>query len=176
MMKFFSKPEVKGFHVGLVIIILGFLISYFRYQGLRQMEKNDLIKVLATVEQNISRTIHESHNAALTLALTVGADGKVKDFDSVAERIFENNESIDLLELLPDGVIEYVYPLQGNEAVVGYDVINDPKVQLELERASIEERMYFAGPFELKQGGLAVAGRLPIFINGELWGYSAVLP
>ena len=35
--------------------------------------------------------------------------------------------------------------------------------------------MYFAGPFELKQGGLAVAGRLPIFINGELWGYSAVL-
>ncbi len=175
MMKFFRKPEVKGFHVGLVIIILGFLISYFRYQGLHQVEKNDLIKVLATVEQNISRTIHESHNAALTLALTVGADGKVKDFESVAARILENNESIDLLELLPDGVIEYVYPLKGNEVVQGYDVLNDPKVQLELERASLEEKMYFAGPFELKQGGLAVAGRLPIFLNGELWGYSAVL-
>lgn len=181
MMNFFSRsevkgfPEVKGFLVGLTVFILGFLIAFFRYQGLRQMERNDLIKVIATIEQNIERTIHESYNAALTLALTVGADGQVKDFDSVAARIFENNESIDLLELLPNGIIEYVYPLQGNEVVVGYDVANDPKVQLEVEKALLEERMYFAGPFELKQGGMAVAGRLPIFLNGKFWGYSAVL-
>ncbi len=180
-MNFFSRsevkgfPEVKGFLVGLTVFILGFLIAFFRYQGLRQMERNDLIKVIATIEQNIERTIHESYNAALTLALTVGADGQVKDFDSVAARIFENNESIDLLELLPNGIIEYVYPLQGNEVVVGYDVSNDPKVQLEVEKALLEERMYFAGPFELKQGGMAVAGRLPIFLNGKFWGYSAVL-
>ncbi len=174
-MKIFSKPEVKGFLVGLAVIILGFLIAFFRYQGLRQMERNDLIKVIATIEQNIERTIHESYNAALSLALTVGADGQVKDFDSVAARISENNESIDLLELLPNGIIEYVYPLQGNEVVVGYDVANDPKVQLEVEKALLEERMYFAGPFELKQGGMAVAGRLPIFLNGKFWGYSAVL-
>ncbi len=174
-MKFFSKPEVKGFLVGIVIITLGFLIAFFRYQGLRQMERNDLIKVIAAIEQNIERTIHESQTAALTLALTVGLDGKVRDFDSVAARLLKNNENIDVLELLPDGVIEYVYPLEGNEVVVGYDVLHDPKVKIEVEKALTSEQMYFAGPFELKQGGLAVVGRLPIFFNEKLWGYSAVL-
>ncbi len=175
MMNFFEKPEVKGLLVGLVIIFLGFLISLFRYQGLRQLERNDLIQVLAAVEQNIERTILECHNAGLTLALTVNASGEVENFNTVAARILKNNENIDILELLPEGVIEYVYPLEGNESVVGYDVLNDPRVSQELVKASDVDQMFFAGPFELKQGGFAVAGRMPIFIKEKLWGYSAVL-
>ena len=35
--------------------------------------------------------------------------------------------------------------------------------------------MYFAGPLELKQGGTAVIGRLPVFKSGEFWGFSAVI-
>ena len=35
--------------------------------------------------------------------------------------------------------------------------------------------MYFAGPIELKQGGLAVVGRLPVFIEDRFWGFSAVI-
>ena len=35
--------------------------------------------------------------------------------------------------------------------------------------------MYFAGPFELKQGGLGIVGRFPVFQNNKFWGFSAVI-
>lgn len=35
--------------------------------------------------------------------------------------------------------------------------------------------MFFAGPFQLKQGGIAVIGRLPVYKNNKFWGFSAVI-
>ncbi len=172
--KYFS-PGVSGLIVGVLIILIGCIIASLRYQVLTQHQERELQGVLELIEQNIERTIQESYNAALTLALTVSDDGEVKNFEKVAEQISKNSSVVDVLELVPDGVIEYVYPLEGNESVVGYDIKNDPKVNAEVIKAAELGTMYFAGPIDLKQGGQAVIGRLPITIEGELWGFSATL-
>ena len=47
---------------------------------------------------------------------------------------------------------------------------------LEEQFKAIERKqMFFAGPLELKQGGLAIVGRLPVFKKDEFWGFVAVL-
>lgn len=172
--KYFS-PAVSGLIVGALIISVGCLIASLRYQVLVQYQERESQEVLELIEQNIERTIQESYSAALTLALTVSDDGEVKDFEKVAERIIKNSDVVDVLELVPGGVIEYVYPLEGNESVLGYDIKNHPEVGAEVAKAAELGTMYFAGPIELKQGGQAVIGRLPITIEGELWGFSAIL-
>ncbi|MEQ9089721.1 MAG: PAS domain S-box protein [Balneola sp.] len=172
--KYFS-PEVSGLIVGVLIISVGCLIASLRYQVLVQHQERESQEVLELIEQNIERTIQESYSAALTLALTVNDDGEVKNFEQIAERIINNSDVVDVLELLPQGVIEYVYPLEGNEAVVGYDILSDPNVNVEALKAAELGTIYFAGPIDLKQGGKAVIGRLPITIEGEIWGYSAIL-
>lgn len=172
--KYFS-PEVSGLIVGVLIISVGCLIASLRYQVLVQHQERESQEVLELIEQNIERTIQESYSAALTLALTVNDDGEVKNFEQIAERIINNSDVVDVLELLPQGVIEYVYPLEGNEAVVGYDILSDPNVNVEALKAAELGTIYFAGPIDLKQGGQAVIGRLPITIEGEIWGYSAIL-
>jgi hypothetical protein len=146
-----------------------------RYQLLLQYESQETSEVLELIEQNIEQTIQESYTVALTLALTVNEDGKVQNFEKIAKELYENTENVDVLELVPNGVIEYVYPLEGNETVVGYDILSDPKTRDEVLKAAELGAIYFAGPLDLKQGGRAVIGRLPIIINEELWGYSAVL-
>lgn len=161
--------------VGVLIILIGCIIASLRYQVLTQHQERESQGVLELIEQNIERTIQESYNVALTLALTVSDDGEVKNFEKVAEQISKNSSVVDVLELVPDGVIEYVYPLEGNESVVGYDIKNDPKVNAEVIKAAELGTMYFAGPIDLKQGGQAVIGRLPITIEGELWGFSATI-
>jgi len=172
--KYFS-PEVSGLIVGALIISVGCLIASLRYQVLIQHQERESQEVLELIEQNIERTIQESYSAALTLALTVSDDGEVKNFEKVAEQILKNSSVVDVLELVPDGIIEYVYPLEGNESVLGYDIKNHPEVGTEVIKAAELGTMYFAGPIELKQGGQAVIGRLPITIEGELWGFSAIL-
>ncbi|MFY0696228.1 MAG: PAS domain S-box protein [Balneola sp.] len=172
--KYFS-PAVSGLIVGVLIISIGSVIASLRYQVLIQNQERESQEVLELIEQNIERTIQESYSAALTLALTVSDDGEVKDFEKVAEQILKNSSVVDVLELVPDGVIEYVYPLEGNESVLGYDIKNHPEVGAEVVKAAELGTMYFAGPIELKQGGQAVIGRLPITVEGELWGFSAIL-
>ncbi|MBO6620644.1 MAG: PAS domain S-box protein [Balneola sp.] len=172
--KYFS-PEVWGLIVGVLIVSIGCVIASLRYQVLVQYQVRESQEVLELIEQNIERTIQESYSAALTLALTVSDDGEVENFEKVAEQIFKNSNVVDVLELVPDGVIEYVYPLEGNESVLGYDIRNHPEVGAEVLKAAELGTMYFAGPIELKQGGQAVIGRLPITIEGELWGFSAIL-
>lgn len=172
--KYFS-PLVSGLIVGVLIISIGSVIASLRYQVLIQNQTRESQEVLKLIEQNIERTIQESYSAALTLALTVNDDGEVKNFKQIAERIIDNSDVIDVLELLPQGVIEYVYPLEGNESVIGYDILSDPNVNVEVLKAAELGTIYFAGPINLKQGGQAVIGRLPITIEEEVWGYSAIL-
>ncbi len=173
--KRFFSPAVSGLIVGLLIISIGTVIASLRYQVLIQNQARESQEVLELIEQNIEQTIQESYSAALTLALTVNDKGEVKNFEQIAQRIIDNSDVIDVLELLPQGVIEYVYPLEGNESVVGYDILSDPKVNVEALKAAELNTIYFAGPINLKQGGQAVIGRLPINIEGEIWGYSAIL-
>ncbi|MCR9130984.1 MAG: PAS domain-containing protein [bacterium] len=166
---------MSGFLIALLIFGLGIIISYFRFQVQKQSEQNELRDVMEIVEQNIQRTISEAYSAALFLALTVQDDGEVKNFESYAENLMNNHEAVDALQLVPDGVIQFVYPLEGNESVIGYNIMDDPKVNREVRRATESKTIYFAGPIELKQGGMAVIGRLPVFIEGEMWGLSAVI-
>ncbi len=166
---------LKGILVGVIIFCIGLIIATLRFQVLREYEANEAEQVLELVEQNMERTVRDSYTVALTLALTVNEEGEVNNFEEVAKNLLNNYAYIDVLELVPDGVIEYVYPLEGNEEVLGYNILADPRVNAEVLKAAELGTIYFAGPIDLKQGGRAVIGRLPIIIDNEVWGYSAVL-
>lgn len=173
--KIVFSPPVLGLLVGVFIVCIGLVVASLRYQVLEQHQIQESQEVLELIEQNIERTIRDSYSAALTLALIVDEDGEVNNFERIAETLYKNSDAIDVLELVPGGVIEYVYPLEGNESVIGYDILSDPKVNAEVIKAAEMGTIYFAGPIDLKQGGQAVIGRLPIIIDEEIWGYSAIL-
>lgn len=119
--------------------------------------------------------LNSCYSAALTLALTVDKNGDVNGFDYVAAQIADQNPIIDVLQLVPDGIIQYTYPMEGNEAVIGYDILKNQFTALEAKEAIARKELFFAGPFELKQGGVGVVARLPVFISDEFWGFSAVI-
>lgn len=169
------KSVAFGGLVGIVVISLGLVIAYQRYLVVVQQNQNETTQVLEIIEQNIEKTINEAYSAALLLALTVKEDGEVSDFENVGRSLVHELESVDVVQLVPGGVIRYVYPMEGNESVMGYDILEDPKTKNEVMKAAETRSIYFAGPFELKQGGLAVIGRLPVVIKDDLWGYSAVI-
>ncbi|MFZ1730896.1 MAG: ATP-binding protein [Bacteroidota bacterium] len=99
------------------------------------------------------------------------------EFQNIASTLRGSSASIRALQLVEDGIITHVYPLQGNEAALGLDVLNDPRpaVATSVRRAYQTNIVTINGPLELKQGGKAIVARLPIFRNGKIWGLAAII-
>ena len=60
--------------------------------------------------------------------------GVPQDFAAIAKEILEANKYIDALELTSEGVITHVYPLEGNESAIGYNILNDSATRKEALR------------------------------------------
>lgn len=123
----------------------------------------------------------DSHllNAEILEMIVINDQGVVKDFNSIAKRLYANDPSIRSLQLAPDGVVTYVYPLEGNEDAFG-DLFSDPERKTEAEYARDTGEMTLAGPFELAQGGMGMVARRPIYLRDDqgkesFWGFSIVI-
>ena len=126
-------------------------------------------------KDRLQEALKNSLSATKILAFFIDNNGVVKHFDSVAAEILSTNKNIDVLELVPDGVIQHVYPLKGNEGVIGYNILKDSTRNKEAFKAIQKKELFFSGPFSLKQGGFGIVGRLPVFRNSKFWGFSAVV-
>ena len=80
--------------------------------------------------------------------------------------------------LAPDLVIRYVYPLAGNESVIGVDYRNLPQQMAAIEKTLKLGKPVVAGPVNLLQGGSALVVRVPVLLaEQQQWGLiAAIMP
>lgn len=172
---FLTRPNLTGFLIFLVLITaMGFFVK-LRYEVIKENERREMSNIINVVEQNFEQVLKNSYITTLTLAMTINDKGEPENFERVASELVNKNASINAVQLVPDGVIKYVYPLKGNEAALNYDILNSPNVDLEAKKSIHSKIIYFAGPLRLKQGGIGIIGRLPVFKNNKFWGFSAVI-
>ncbi|WP_148301727.1 ATP-binding protein [Sneathiella glossodoripedis] len=102
-----------------------------------------------------------------------------EDYAKYAASLKRIRPSIRNIAAAPNLVVEYVYPLEGNEAALGLDYRNAPEEQrTAVYKAIREAKAIVAGPVDLVQGGRAIIFRLPVYITGQngeqnLWGILA---
>ena len=111
-------------------------------------------------------------------AYLIQTSGDYSDFGRVAHVLLREDYVRNVL-FAPDGIVDGVFPLEGNEDVVGLNMYGDGAGNLEAQAAIEKEALYIAGPFQLIQGGLGIAGRLPVFLTDEqgqryFWGIVSV--
>jgi PAS domain S-box-containing protein len=172
---FWTKPRTTGF---LVFLILSIGVAYTiiqRTEIIRENEHGEMHTTLENVHQNIEQCLKSCYTTTLTLALTINDNGIPENFDSISSQLIASNNCISAVQLVPNGVIKYVYPLQGNESVLNLNLFTSPNVRKEALKSIVNKKMYFAGPMTLKQGGIGIVGRLPIYKNNKFWGFSAVV-
>ena len=171
----YKKPTLVGFLVFISFLLLGSFIFWQRYQILLEERHREITGLMQEIKSNIENTLKSSYSAAWSQALLIDGNGQISDFEESAPKLLEANPNLDGLQLVPDGVITKVYPLQKNREALNYDILADSTRNEEAKIAIQRRKMYFAGPFELRQGGMAVVGRLPVFIEDQFWGFSAVI-
>ncbi|MES2140349.1 MAG: PAS domain S-box protein [Bacteroidota bacterium] len=170
-----KKPVLAGSIVFVALLVLTQYLSYQRYLINHAAEQREISNVASAVKERFQTSLNYSLSATKTLAFIVERYGDPEDFDAIAQNLLETGKFIDAIQLVKGGKIIKVYPLKGNESVIGYNILQDTSRNKEALKAIEKNKLFFSGPFELKQGGMGVVGRQPIFKDDEFWGFAAVI-
>jgi len=98
-------------------------------------------------------------------------------FDTFAGVFVEKIPGIRNVSIYPNGIAEYVYPLAGNENVVGMDLFRhpDPSVRENAEETRSTDEMTILGPVALMQGGIGLLSRQSVYVDDRFWGFVSVV-
>jgi PAS domain S-box-containing protein len=174
-----AKRRIMPLMIGVVVFCLfAFCFSFIilqQYKIQLREEKQAAENMAESVNARLQQSLQYSLSATQALTLTIDKQGIPRNFDSIAAYILHSNKYMDALQLVPNGVIQYVYPMKGNEKTIGHNILKDPTRNIEAKKAIEKKELFFAGPFSLRQGGIGVVGRLPVFRNNKFWGFSGVV-
>lgn len=172
----YNHPKSLGFGAFAVILTLTMSLSFGDYQLLQAEEQNQVDNKLNQIEKSFNLTLNDAISAGKTLAFLANNYSDItSNFEVIGKQILQNNPSVDVLQLLDSGKVVANYPSSGNEAVMGYDILQNGPRTKEAQESIVRKEMLFAGPLQLIQGGNAIIGRLPFFKDDKLSGFSSVI-
>ena len=94
------------------------------------------------------------------------------EFERFAAGLYAATTGVRVITIAPRAIPRYVYPLSGNESIIGHDPMRDPRpdVRADVERAVHSREITLSGPNELRPGGLGLVARLAVRKGKTFWG------
>jgi sensor domain CHASE-containing protein len=165
--------------------LITYLLSVLGVHHIHESHLNTRRLSTQMIAQGYAQRIQERLQTALISTYVLASvvkqfNGHIPNFKEVAAELITLFPGVSALQLAPDGVIQDIYPLDGNEAALGHDLLSDRKRNREAVVAVTTQQLTLAGPFDLVQGGVGAVGRLPIFIGDarnekHFWGFANAL-
>lgn len=162
-----------------LLLILSTIASFFLAQRKFEVEHSKVEMIILNQSNKITNVLSKLLYKTQALAsLIIQNNGEIVNFEKAAIAIVDDPAILNVL-LAPDGIVQDVYPKEGNEAVLGLNFFSEGAGNKEAVQAKKTGEMVLGGPFPLVQGGEAIVGRLPIFLdddkgNKNFWGLVSV--
>ena len=107
----------------------------------------------------------------------ISENGEFHQFDTIAKNLM--SDSIESMQLAPNGIVTDIYPAEGNEAGK-IDLLHDKERKEISCYARDNHTIITQGLFELKQGGYGIAVRNPVYLKDKrgqeyFWGFTIVI-
>lgn len=176
-MAFLSKKPLTII-IGFIVVLQLSLFYYYSVSLNREYraEKADLSSQAVMFTSNIEERVAIVKGVS-SFIQTVGFDADPAVMHNYLETAHTNNSSnVMNIMIAPDGLIRYLYPLEGNSALIGKSLLLDPSlsspgmVQETLRSRSIT----IDGPRTLAQGGYGMVIRQAIYKNNAFEGVVSV--
>ena len=168
--------------VPLIIFLLGIcLVSLIVYKtDTHEKEQKHITAQLnvATYGERIKNEITSGIEITNALKqILISEDGDIHHFETIAGNLI--SDSIESIQLAPNGVVTDIYPAAGNEAGK-IDLIHDKDRGKISCYARDNHTIITQGPFKLKQGGYGIAVRNPVYLKDKndqeyFWGFTIII-
>lgn len=139
--------------------------------------ENELQTVKNSMEKSIQERLFYTDFLNLIITEMLVDDQKV-DYDKIevyASFIIASDASFRNVTVAKDGIINYVFPEEGNETIYGIDLLTQLDRRDSILRAIELRKPITQGPMEAFQGGISVFNRAPVFYQDEFWGVVSVV-
>lgn len=182
-----KKTDQKTIRMrALFVFVITFLIVLGASVLLNQnQERGERLKAIYTAESTVSRVESQlnrylAKSDLIKKMIESGMDVESNLFDTLSEFMQDERHVIEAHEIAKDGIINLIYPMEGNEASMGLNMFEHPERKQEARLAKESGDYTIAGPFELVQGGTGVLLFDPIYradAQGEkqFWGFSILV-
>jgi polar amino acid transport system substrate-binding protein len=164
-----------------VLLPAWFFVSYQHEKQLFEQQRVLTTDELAQHANSLSNSIQKRFALLEGLSAFVLANPNQEQlnakFEIFASALQLGVGGIRNFALAPSGVNGYVYPLQGNEKVLGHSLIDDqrPNVRVDVQRAIKSQQITLSGPYQLRQGGLGLIARKAVFQGDQFWGLATMV-
>ncbi|WP_299110393.1 ATP-binding protein [uncultured Winogradskyella sp.] len=173
--QYLKKPLVAGLLTFALLLFITQYIAYQKYLISKNEQRRELNSEISFIKDKLQALIMYNYSATKSLAYIVERNGIPEDFEDIAKNLLEHQDYFDAVELVDStGVITHVYPLKDNE-VIGFNILTSKAASTGALATIKSKDFYIAGPVNLKQGGVGIVSRQPIFINDKFLGFSAVV-
>lgn len=187
-----SEPRRRLMYYGRYFVVLPALAAVllwswgkYEHHGVELYQKQAREQVqrqLVEVMENIESFLNQRIFVALSIETYVYSRGGMddKEFNAFAKNLWRHSgDGLRSVQVTRDTTVRYVYPLAGNETVIGLDLLSIEGQARTVMETIAAGKLVVAGPYELVQGGRAVIVRKPIHLKaGEFeryWGLATVL-
>ncbi len=173
-----AKPSlVPAFIAAAVVFTVGYLFEQQNRENFGNELKINVQNELNLISTRLQGEINTNIAALRGLAnsVSVSPNMSVRYFDRLAAKTLLQNPQIVRLSLAPNAVVKTVYPLLGNERMIGTDFTRFGSSRLATDRAKSKAKPIIAGPVRLPNGETGFNLFFPVFskVNGHpaFWGF-----
>ncbi len=163
-----------------LIIILASLYSYRQSHEIEQADKQELLTLLDVYEERMQTIINGTIKVSSILEELIilhGGNPPLEEIERLTKLLFDEKIHINI-SYAPNGVIEFSYPQQENEAAIGHRLLEDPVTKRDAQKALELKQATLSKPYQLRQGYVSAVVRDPVFIQKsgqeEFWGFVAI--
>lgn len=176
------KNHNKKLMLPVLIFLVGCLVLtvvlYHSYRSNYKQVRNVTALNATTYAERLQNDMNRGVAITDTLEeIAISENGEIDNFQKVARDLMA--DSIQSIQIAPDGVVTDIYPEAGNEAGK-IDLMHDES-RGEICRYGRDKNIVtMQGPFDLKQGGQGIAIRNPVYLEGAdgspvFWGFTIVI-
>ncbi|MDH0648342.1 EAL domain-containing protein [Pseudomonas sp. GD03858] len=157
--------------VGFALIGIGLSVAlgHLDAQRERSEQLGNLAARLAGIRGALEAQLGAAFGEAEGIAQLIASDGAISPahFHSMARDALQSVPYMRHIALAPADVISDIYPLAGNEQLIGLDYRQLPDQFPMLQSARDQFQAVLAGPLPILQGGRALVYRRPVFVAGK---------
>ena len=157
--------------IGFALIGIGLSVALGRLDVQRQ--ESELVANagarLSGVRAALEAQLRSAFGETEGIAQLISADGQIspEHFHDMARQAIASVPHIRHISVAPGDVIDDVYPIKGNQSIIGVDYRHLPDQYPMLQRARDHYSPVLAGPVQLYQGGRGLIYRRPVFLKGH---------
>jgi CheY-like chemotaxis protein/sensor domain CHASE-containing protein len=93
---------------------------------------------------------------------------------AMAKAILDARPYVVGVSVAPSAIVKYHFPEEGNESLIGHDLLSNPERRDSLTAAVERRAPVLSGPYESVDDGRVLFIRYPVFAGGKLWGFTSL--